>query len=66
MQAFDILRQRFSQSALELELTILAKAQEMRESALLDETADAPRLLQIAGYLEASVREAGSYASRLA
>ncbi len=59
MHAFDILRQRAGQSCLELELTILAKAQEMRDAALDGETRDGSRILAIAKYLELSVRNPG-------
>ena len=55
MLAFDILQQRVRQSALELELAILAKAEEMRDAALHGQTQDDPKVLQIARYLEATV-----------
>jgi hypothetical protein len=57
MYTFDTLKKRAGRSILELELAILAKAQEMRQSALHGETNDNSRILAIANYLEASVRD---------
>lgn len=62
MKTFDILRQRISQSALELDLMILNKAEDLRDAALRGQTTNNPKALQIALFLASAVVPPGRQA----
>ncbi|HXL98363.1 MAG TPA: hypothetical protein VN932_00415 [Rhizomicrobium sp.] len=59
MQNLKIRQQHIRQSALELQLAILAKAAELHDAALSGQTSDSSRVLKIARYLARAAGPSG-------